>query len=329
MATAPLGNLNRNTTLSGRELLSASCEVRVWGMDTDDKPFIQPAIARHMTEKGALLTGVLPVKMGDVIGIRYQERKARFKISWVSDQDAAQTRSVGVDCLEEMNLFGTRKQPIPIEATSTLYSESKIRAGEAPPNRRKAERYTCRVAADVTMENSVAQAHASVTDISRKGCYLQMVSPFAAGSGVVLSIYGADPKAPPLVLRGAVRTSHPMVGMGVEFAEVGEADLRGIQAVLAQLGGAKPSPVTEIASAVWVPAPVLAPVVAATMPEMAEMQPAIEITDSPARELALRIRAELQQLEAEIMQTTRNAKAVDALREAAVQIKTVLRCCPE
>src|SRR3954465_8728966 len=69
----------------------AGVEVRIWGMDQDDKPFIQSALARHITDKGALLTGVLPVKMGDVVGVRYLERKARFKITWLSDQDSSQT----------------------------------------------------------------------------------------------------------------------------------------------------------------------------------------------------------------------------------------------
>ena len=316
MATASIGNITRNTTLAGLELVTG-CEVRVWGMDTEEKPFIQAATARHMTEKGALLTGVLPVKFGDVIGIRYQERKARFKVSWVSDQDPAQTRSIGVDCLEDVNFFGVRKQPIPIEATSTLYSESKMRSGEAPPNRRKAERYNCRVAADVALDNSVAQSHASVTDISRKGCYLQMVSPFPVGSGVGLSIYAKD-LPEPLVVRGVVRTSHPMVGMGVEFSDISIVDIQAMHVVLQQLGG--PQAVKkEQRSAAWT-----APTPQNSAP-VETLPMAIEIP-SP-RVAVMQISTELQKLEADT-QSLRNVKLTEELRQAAMHVKNALHLCP-
>src|SRR3954468_18012917 len=206
MATAAIANSNLTVGTD-----PAGIEVRIWGMDLDEKPFIQSGLARHLTEKGALLTGVLPVKMGDVVGVRYLERKARFKITWVSDQDAGQMRSVGIDCLEDVNFFGVRKAPIPIEATSTLYAESKIRAGEAS-NRRKAERFTCRHAADVNLDGSMVKVNVSVTDISVKGCYLQMVSPFPAGSRITVNLYGTESKSEALALRGIVKTSHPMVG---------------------------------------------------------------------------------------------------------------------
>jgi hypothetical protein len=318
MATASMGKLDRTATLSGRELALASCEVRVWGMDTEEKPFIQAATARHMTEKGALLTGVLPVKFGDVVGLRYQERKARFRVTWVSDQDPAQTRSIGVDCIEDINFFGVRKQPIPIEPTSKLYSENHARTNaDAPPNRRKAERFNCRVAADVALDNSVAQAHASVTDISRKGCYLQMVTPFPVGSGVGLSIYAKD-LPEPLVVRGVVRTCHPMVGMGVEFSDVSPVDVQAMHTVLQQLGGPK-AVKNEQRSAAWTPT---APENTAS-PEAFPM--AIEIP-SP-RVVVMQISAELQKLETDT-HSLRNAKLTGELRQAAMHVRNALHLCP-
>jgi hypothetical protein len=286
-------------------------------MDIQNKPFVQNVTAGHLTEKGALLTGVLPVKINDVIGVRYLERKGRFKVSWVSDPDAAQTRSIGIDCLEDVNFFGVRR-PIPIEAVSSLYAESKIRSGEAPPNRRKAERYTCRVAADVTLDNAVAQAHAWVSDISSKGCYLQMISPFQVGSGIALSIYSNDSRtAQALVLRGVVRTSHPMVGMGVEFSNVSVNDLSGIQMVLEQLRGPKPV-WSEQNSAAWT--------TSAAGPQEVESLPAA-IEAPSARASAMQICAQLQKLEAEIF-SLRDRKLTAEVRQAALHMKNVANLCP-
>lgn len=317
MATAPLSLQPRQGTVSGRELSLTTCDVRVWGMDNHSKPFVNNVTAGHLTEKGALLTGVLPVKVTDVVGVRYLERKARFKVSWVSDPDPAQTRSIGIDCIEDINFFGVRKR-IPIEAVSSLYAESKIRSGEAPPNRRKAERYPCRVAADVTLDNAVAQAHAWVSDLSSKGCYLQMISPFPVGSGIALSIYGDDSHhSQPLVLRGVVRTSHPMVGMGVEFSNLSVNDLSGIQTVLEQLRGPKPM-WSKQTSAAWTPAN-------AGPQELESLPMAIEIL-SP-RASAMQICAELQKLESEIF-SLRDRKLTAELRQAALHMKNVAHLCP-
>ena len=280
------------------------------GMDLDNKPFIQSALARHITDKGALLTGLLPVKMGDVVGVRYLERKARFKITWISDQDAGQPRSVGIDCVEGVNIWGVR-QPIPIEATSTLYAESKIRAGEAP-NRRKAERYTCRHAADVNLDGSMVKVNVSVTDISVKGCYLQMVSPFPAGSRITVNLYGTESKSDSLAMRGIVKTSHPMVGMGVQF-EVPRMEQR--QKLISLLG---PSAGNEKMSAAWAPA------THATEAEIEELPLAAEVPS--LREMVERLMIEAKKLEAE----TRHAGAnqmTDEVRQAALHLKTALHLC--
>jgi hypothetical protein len=335
MATAALSNISTTDNIGGREMELPSCEVRVWGMDGEQKPFIQRATARYFTEKGALLTGVLPVKMNDVIGLRYLERKARFKITWVSDQDAAQTRSVGVECLEDLNLFGVRR-PIPIEATSKIYAASQAQAnGQGAPNRREAQRYTCHVAADIRAAGALTPAHASVTDISSKGCYLQMISPLAVGTEISLSVYAKE-QGRPLVLRGAVRTSHPMVGMGVQFAKLMPSDLKGIDVVLQRLNGAATAQVEEYPAAELIeemepeneslaPASSLEPAAkVATRTAPFELKPAVAGA-SNTRDLAMRISADLQQLESETALSLHDTALTEHIRQAALHVRNVLR----
>jgi len=133
-------------------VIAPTYEVRVWGMDANGKAFIQTVKAGQFTEKTAVLTGVLPINIGDVIGIRHRESKARFSVSWVSDEDPQQTRSVGVDCLEDLNFF---RRPIPMQPVSTaaMYARTNGAPSKAGvpglpqmPNRRQADRINCRVA---------------------------------------------------------------------------------------------------------------------------------------------------------------------------------------
>jgi hypothetical protein len=343
MATAALP-----VTKSARELVANNLEVRVWGMDTNGKPFIQNVTAGQFTEKTAVLTGVLPINIGDVIGLRYRDDKARFSVSWVSDEDTQQTRSIGVDCLEDRNFFVMRR-PIPIQPVSTAAMYAKANGSMAKtgvpglpqmPNRREADRLACRVAADIATMTGTAQAYGWVSDISKKGCYLQMISPFAVGTEIVISMYAVNlSKETPLSVRGFVRTCHPMVGMGVEFFEVSAEDKRRIQLVLEHIG---PKTVSEQDSAAWAPAPTpIAPPAsnqAAAAPATFNLQPDVTVQDAqPAifsvtppqqkqkpdvRAFALRICMDIQKLEAETLTTAYDAKLKEELRQAAVHMRS-------
>jgi hypothetical protein len=54
-----------------------------------------------------------------------------------------------------------------------------------------------------------------LTDVSPGACYLESVSPFAAGTPVLVSVRASEKE---YLLDGVVRVSHPESGMGVEFA---------------------------------------------------------------------------------------------------------------
>lgn len=59
-------------------------ELLVWGIDNEGERFVQQARARNISASGALLTGLeAALKSGDVIGILYAGRKARFRVVWV------------------------------------------------------------------------------------------------------------------------------------------------------------------------------------------------------------------------------------------------------
>jgi hypothetical protein len=62
-----------------------------------------------------------------------------------------------------------------------------------------------------------------LTDISAGACYLETVTPFPAGTPVLLSIRVANSEC---LLEGVVRACHPQVGMGTEFLQTGNHHTR-------------------------------------------------------------------------------------------------------
>ncbi|HKH98134.1 MAG TPA: hypothetical protein VJ999_03415 [Candidatus Sulfotelmatobacter sp.] len=56
----------------------------VWGVDTRGERFLQEVRAREVSLRGALLSGLdTELRSGDVIGILYAGKKARFRVVWV------------------------------------------------------------------------------------------------------------------------------------------------------------------------------------------------------------------------------------------------------
>jgi len=56
----------------------------VWGVDTEGERFLQEARARDISRSGALLSGLgAELRSGDVVGILYAGRRARYRIVWV------------------------------------------------------------------------------------------------------------------------------------------------------------------------------------------------------------------------------------------------------
>lgn len=56
----------------------------VWGVDTRGDRFLQEARAREISLSGALLAGLdAELRSGDVIGILYVGKKARYRVVWV------------------------------------------------------------------------------------------------------------------------------------------------------------------------------------------------------------------------------------------------------
>jgi hypothetical protein len=55
----------------------------VWGVDTRGGHFLQDARAREISRNGALILGLdAELRSGDVIGVLYAGKKARYRVVW-------------------------------------------------------------------------------------------------------------------------------------------------------------------------------------------------------------------------------------------------------
>ncbi len=85
--------------------VSADIPVRVWGMDADGKPFFQSATAGSLSSDGAQLAHINhSLKKGDIIGIQYGDKKARFEVVWVKPALVPERSDVGVMVLPKQEV---------------------------------------------------------------------------------------------------------------------------------------------------------------------------------------------------------------------------------
>jgi hypothetical protein len=184
--------------------LAAEILVRVWGMDSEGRPFFQNAKAGNISTDGALLSGIAhPLKPGDVIGVQHGERKARFRVVWVIDAGGFHKIDCGVKILHG--------QQSPWQGLA--------QANQIPDatgkNRRRFTRHKVLFPIEITFDDgrrSHQQTHA--TDIGGRGCYVETLMPLPIGTSVNL-MFWID--AERIRTAGTVRTSDPGVGMGIEF----------------------------------------------------------------------------------------------------------------
>jgi CheY-like chemotaxis protein len=99
-------------------------------------------------------------------------------------------------------------------AAVTQPDNALARLRSAPGNRRTQSRHACRLGADVFRVGVPVPNRCSLTDISSGGCYIEMPSPFPAGTRVEIVVRAQDMK---LRVQGVVQSVHAGFGMGVQL----------------------------------------------------------------------------------------------------------------
>jgi PilZ domain len=199
--------------------------VRVWGMGADNQPFFQNASAQNVSATGACLYGIEhELKVGDVIGVQYEGKKARCKVIWVVDAGALKKVQVGVQLVADQDCPWLAVLPPETQATAST--------PRSPDNRRKFQRHKISFPLELRDERVNTPLRVNATDISGNGCYVETVMPLAINTSLRVEFWIDQERQS---TSASIRTRDPGVGMGIEFTGMPEETKKKLQAHLDKL----------------------------------------------------------------------------------------------
>jgi hypothetical protein len=193
-------------------------------MGADNQPFHQNAIAQNVSSTGARISGLEhELKVGDVIGVQYETRKARCKVVWVLEAQGLKKVQIGVQLVTD--------QECPW--LSQLPEEQRLNP-QAPKadNRRKFQRHKISFPLEFRDERVNTPMRVNATDISGNGCYVETVMPLSVGTSLRTEFWIDEER---ISTSAVVRTCDPGVGMGIEFIGLPDDSKHRFQAYLETL----------------------------------------------------------------------------------------------
>jgi hypothetical protein len=194
-------------------------------MSASGQPFFQNSMAQNISATGACLYGIdAELKVGDVIGVQYESKKARCKVIWVVDAGALKKTQVGVQLVIEQDCPWTAMLPTdmkPEERTQPRHD-----------NRRKFLRHRIDYPLELRDERVNTPLRVNATDISGNGCYVETVMPLPVATALRVDLWIEEDH---LTATAVVRTRDPGVGMGIEFTGLPEESKKRFQAHLDKL----------------------------------------------------------------------------------------------
>ncbi|MGB9236382.1 MAG: PilZ domain-containing protein [Terriglobales bacterium] len=184
--------------------LTVDLPVRVWGMNAEGRAFSQHARAQNISTEGALLTGVeCELKVGDVIGVQCDEKKARCTVIWAMNTGLIKKNQVGIKLLTDQEC--PWKSYLPLHGATLTISDT---------NRRRYQRHKISLPLELRDERVKAPTRINATDVSGNGCYVETMLPLPVGTVLRLDFF-LDSEH--MNISAVVRTCDPGVGNGIEF----------------------------------------------------------------------------------------------------------------
>src|ERR1700745_558667 len=157
-------------------------KVKVWGMGANNQPFFQNAMAQNISATGACIYGIEPeLKVGDVIGVQYEGKKARCKVIWVVDAGALKKTQAGVQLVADQDC----PWAIALPAEMSAKDLTKIRQ----QNGSKFPRHKISFPLELRDERVNTPLRINATDISGNGCYVETVMPLAVGTALRVDLW--------------------------------------------------------------------------------------------------------------------------------------------
>src|SRR5579883_1166349 len=195
--------------------ISVILPVRIFGIDSQNKPFNLRTETVDVTRLGARLHSVNCFsKAGEVVGVQYEDKKARFRVCWVGLPGTPKEGDIGIQLMESdrpiwdiakvRSMPGAKKRDTPFPSEQSLASVPGKAPGFIPEER-----------ASIFAENPVTTSTPLFSvPVGPSRHLTQAVRPELAKSGPQLEIIrGFDPasesKGEGLASNADGRRSHP------------------------------------------------------------------------------------------------------------------------
>jgi hypothetical protein len=218
--------------------------VRIFGMDSRGRPITQTATTIDISKHGARLAGVRCWDSpGETIGIRYGTEKARYRIVWVGLPHSPVDGQIGCQCVDEHYIWdfappGEDAQLARASAAPAPTRSIGTQIGLAPKNahyadrRRKDQRFAVQGGANIREIGKNVPQWVMLHDLSLGGCYVETTAPLPVHSRVDITIQVGDMR---IDARGSVTVKHPLVGMGIKFAEMSPLNRERLRRLISSL----------------------------------------------------------------------------------------------
>jgi len=190
-------------------------------MGKNDQPFFQSAVAQNISSTGACIHGLeQELKVGDVIGVQYETKKARCKVIWVVEAGGLRKIQIGVQLVVDQECPWLAMLPSEVRTAPVV---------RPPDNRRKFLRHKISFPLELRDERVNTPMRVNATDVSGNGCYVETIMPLTVATSLKVDFW-IDQEH--ISSSAIVRTRDPGVGMGIEFTGLTEDTKRRFQAHL-------------------------------------------------------------------------------------------------
>lgn len=204
----------------------------------------QLAHTLDLTENSARLGGLAsPLKPGEIIELYRGARKARFQVVWMGEADGAMAGQAGVRNLEPNKTIWNVS--LPMDEMDCAVPVHELRANtrpvsapaQFPGEKRWNPRFSCTGSVAVKSAECPFPINGEVKDISRGGLYVEMSTPLPIDSNISMKvcIEGICFES-----AGVVRTSYPLLGMGISFQDPSPDNSQRLMAILDKVKSALP-----------------------------------------------------------------------------------------
>jgi hypothetical protein len=184
----------------------------------------QLAHTLDLTEVSARLGGLASLlEPGEVIEIQRGAVRAKFQVFWMGALGSAMEGQAGVRSIDPnkniwgINLPADETDAAPQAAVQRRPSAEALVDGRPATEKRWHTRFECQGSASVRAEGSAFPIHGQIKDIALGGVYVETITTLTVNTEVhvKINVDGAS-----LESAGVVRTSYPLVGMGISFQNI-------------------------------------------------------------------------------------------------------------